>query len=245
MSNIKKYLGIFLLCLAVAVPFKLGLWQVERLAWKRDLLTDIADRQTLAEIPFSELMAKSLPEDQLMWRKVSLKTRPIKAPMLQLMSRTYEGEAGFHILGLVTTELGPLWVNWGWRPFTETEKWQNSILEDQALELSLLLRPLPKRGAFTPENNSEKRQYFSLEHGEQPRLYSDFDFMGQVVSPAAFFGDEAPKLVQISPDLPNNHRQYAVFWFTASFIIFCILLFYLYKVFTPFRLKRSDRMNKE
>lgn len=93
----------------------LGSWQLQRLAWKRDLIADVEARTTAAPVSLTEILA--LPEDERRYRPVAIEAVAM-GDRLAHVAGTYEGVSGFYVFSAVEVPSGGLVaVNHGFVPF--------------------------------------------------------------------------------------------------------------------------------
>lgn len=205
--------------LGFALLIGLGIWQVERLGWKEGL---IAQRQgALAAAPVA------LPTT--IEAAAALEFHPVRATgvfendrELYLNAQSVgRGEAGFDIVTPFRLGDGSvLLVN---RGFVPTEK--KSAETREAGEIAgataivglLRLPPDGKPSIFTPENDPARNSWF----------YVDVAAMAKAASVARvlpFYLDADaspnpggwPRGGQTVTDLPNNHLQYVITWFSLA-----------------------------
>ncbi|NBB15960.1 SURF1 family protein [Caulobacter sp. SLTY] len=66
--------------IALAILLWLGTWQMQRLAWKTDILTRIEAARTAAPVSIDDILRLKTAGQQVEWRKVRLECRPDTAP---------------------------------------------------------------------------------------------------------------------------------------------------------------------
>ena len=99
---------------AFAVLVGLGVWQLQRLAWKEAL---IAERQAQSALPPVALDDALAAGDQLDYRKVRVAGRFLHERELYLDGRTHKGQVGIHVLTPLQLADGrALLVDRGWAP---------------------------------------------------------------------------------------------------------------------------------
>jgi len=102
--------------LVAAVFVRLGIWQLDRLDERRTSNAIIADRRAAPAEDLQVLLA-SVPPDEVEYRPAFVSgTFDVRGEVL-VRSRTYLGEAGYHVVTPLVTEPGvAVLVNRGWVP---------------------------------------------------------------------------------------------------------------------------------
>jgi surfeit locus 1 family protein len=218
---------VFWVLLGVTLSFGLGLWQLERLEWKRALLAEM-DRQ-LASAPVA-LPARI--DDPAAWnyRPVTLNGVFAHDRTLILMSRIREGKNGVHLLTpLLRDGAPPVIVNRGWVPLDK----QDPALRPETLiagpvSVSGIARTPNPRGWMQPDNVPAANQWY----------WSDLAAMAQAIG----LGPLAPVIVEAGPNddadslpiggqtrlaIPNDHLEYAITWFSLGLVLLTIFGVYL------------------
>lgn len=206
--------------LALAILLGLGFWQLERKAWKDNLLATIAARTT--EQPVDLLGAYSATHEnelgfeymraKVRGRYVHDKERYFYAPDPQLGS-------GYHVytpLEIAGTT-AVVFVNRGFVPedLKDPAKRPQGQLDGE-VEVVGLLRAPGKKGTFTPDNDAKANLWFWRDYAG---LFASA-FTGEDRTPIAAFLDAEgaapggwPKGNATLVDLPNRHLEYALTWF--------------------------------
>jgi surfeit locus 1 family protein len=93
---------------AFAVLVSLGVWQMQRLAWKEDLLARIEAARTAPPVSLDEALSRPDPE----FARVGLVCRGLdRAPYVELQT-LLNGEAGVRLVSLCSTDI-PILVDRG------------------------------------------------------------------------------------------------------------------------------------
>ena len=90
------------------VLISLGLWQVERLAWKEEILADINMRLMADPVPLSPDVTEEADE----YTRVTVTGTPTGQELHVLVSGTEAG-TGYRVISRVETDLGPILVDLG------------------------------------------------------------------------------------------------------------------------------------
>jgi surfeit locus 1 family protein len=188
----------------------LGLWQVERLAWKTDLLKTIHDRMAQKPFPLPEKIA-----DPSAWeyRRVTLAGRYVSDHEFLVRPRTLDGKAGYHmIVPFMRASGGIVFVNRGWISddlLGKARRPSGFVSVEGIVEL-------PHKSAFTPENNPAKGEWYWPDLAAMAAAARVKDAAPVIVTVADRVPGVWPAGGQVRLDIPNDHKQYAVFWFTMA-----------------------------
>lgn len=220
-----------LLCLAAfAMLCGLGIWQLQRLEWKTEILqtldTELAKNpRELPVINYERL------SDTSEHTRIRIQGHLDTDKSIKLGPRTHEGKIGYHIYtpfifeGHKYKKTGPaILVNRGWVP----QDWQET--EQDWLEKPYTIRGLltfpPEKNNFTPENNPDEENWYSINTNEitKHRNLTKINPMILIYEDGNPEARAFPMPVQTRPNLNNNHLQYAIFWFAMAGILIVIFI---------------------
>ena len=111
-------------------------------------------------------------------------------------------------------------LNRGWIPFNKKNDKEINIIDEN--NIVGVLRKQIKANMFKPKNDISNNYWFTLNRED---LY---DFTGEKFSPYIIYlssKNEFPKTKLITANISNNHKKYAITWFSLAI---SILLIYLY-----------------
>ena len=200
--------------IALVILIALGSWQMYRMQWKAGL---IAEFETRAHAAPQDVMAIDV-ESPVRYQRVQVAGTWLHQHEVQLIGRTFEGTAGYHVITpLMLNDGRMVMINRGWvsqdyrmpdsRPFTQTS---------DPVTFEGIIRLPAQKGYFVPENNLEKDDWFTLSIGDIARYRSLDDTLITSFTVDALRGDGAHKLpigAAVDIALPNNHLQYALTWY--------------------------------
>lgn len=220
---------------ALLVLLGLGTWQLDRMSWKRDLLATMEDR--MAQPP---VMLPADIGDPTGWayRRVALSGRYLHAHELHLASRTYRGQAGYHLLTpLVRDDLpddaaGPrvVLIDRGWVPTgaLDPATRPDSRPEGPQTVTGIAREPLPQAW-MQPDNEPGNNVWFWI---DLPAIAAAAGLAPADLAPLTVERDadpEGPALPvggRTRLDLPNNHLEYAITWYSFALILMVIYILY-------------------
>lgn len=199
--------------LACAILTGLGIWQVQRLAWKTDLIARVEARLAAdpAPAPGPPDWAQ-LTEDRDEYRRVTLSGHYLPDRDTLVQAVTARG-AGFWVMTPFKTDKA--WTVLVNRGFVLADRRDDRALPDGPVAISGLLRLTQPDGAFLRSNDPAADRWFSRDVTAIAAA-RDLDGAAPYFVDADQTGDAQPigGLTVIS--FPNNHLQYALTWFAMA-----------------------------
>ncbi|MDO5641205.1 MAG: SURF1 family protein [Paracoccus sp. (in: a-proteobacteria)] len=192
----------------------LGLWQVERLSWKRDLIARVDARVHAAPIPWAE--AARMPPDLAEYRHVTLTGRFDHTRETLVQALTELG-GGFWVLTPLETADGAVLVNRGFVPpgYRDPARRAPGQIAGE-VTLTGLLRLSEPGGGFLRRNDPEGGRWFSRDTAAIAKA------RGISAAPCFMDADARPNpggwplggLTVIA--FRNTHLSYALTWFILA-----------------------------
>ena len=193
----------------------LGTWQIYRLQWKVDLISEINNGLNSEPVFYSNTNIKN-------YQKVKFSGIFDFEKQIYLYSLNNKGKPGYDIvtpLKINSNEI--LLINRGW--IQKDQKNNKDINKIESNSYEGILKKITKPNPFKPDNDIENNIWYSL------KLTDLEDFTGYKLSNfVLFLQNNQNNLVEnkiVSPDLPNNHLKYALTWYSVAL---SILLYFLY-----------------
>ena len=194
----------------------LGTWQVQRLGWKSDLISEYNNNFEKQPVTIDEVLKDSL---NYKFRKVLVKGEFDNDKEIQLIGKTYEGNAGYHIITPFFLENNKIiYINRGWVPkkYIKKESRGFSLISGET-EIIGLIRMPQKKGYFVPENEPDNGFWFTIKPNE-------FNKHLDISAEYSFYIDELtldeklkiPMPANGTIRVPNNHLQYAITWYSLA-----------------------------
>ncbi|MDX2103229.1 MAG: SURF1 family protein [Alphaproteobacteria bacterium] len=216
----------------VVLTVVLGTWQVQRLTWKQGLIEARARAVAAPPIPVPERVT---PEQEFV--RTAVRGTFDHARELHLIGRAYRDRPGLHIITpLILEGGGVVLVNRGWVPNAARDPGQRAAGQSaEPVTVTGLIRLGSQRTWMQPENEPARNNWF----------YVDVAAMAL----ATGYGDVRPFLIdadatpnpgglpiggQTRLDLPNNHLQYALTWYS-----FGLTLVVIYGIWVRRRLREQ------
>lgn len=202
----KRSILVVLALLATLAFVALGVWQVERRAWKLDLIARVESRVHAAPVPLAAARGEE-------YRRVTLSGTFLNDRATLVQALTERG-AGFWLLTPLRTPQGIVLVNRGFVPSDQRGKARRWRGPDRAVTVTGLLRLTEPKGGFLRTNDPVADRWYSRDVTAIARARA----LGPV---APFFvdADATPNpgaypiggltVVRFN----NNHLVYALTWF--------------------------------
>ena len=211
---------------ALAALIALGTWQVERLHWKEGL---IAARAAALAAPPIELPASLDAARGLEFRRVRVSGVFDYAHEVPVNATERDsGKAGdLLVTPLRRADGPPVLVERGWIPWDLRDPATRAAGNPPGtVEVEGLLRiPDGKPSWFVPDNDPTRNQWFYIDPAAMGRAASAPDVLpfyveaGPAPNPGGY-----PLGGQAHTDLPNNHLQYAITWYSLAAVLVVIYL---------------------
>ena len=210
---------LFPLILGIAgcgVLLGLGFWQVDRLAWKEEILADINGRLTAPPRPFNLFVNEASDE----YSRVTVRGTPTGEELHVLVSGTEAG-TGYRVISKVQTNLGSIMVDQGLLAI------DNKSAEPLVTEMQItgtLLWP-DDQNAQTPAPDLDANIWFARNVAAMSGALDTQPFM--IVATSATPAD--PRITPLpvnTSTIKNDHFEYAVTWFLLAFV-WAIMSMYL------------------
>lgn len=231
------------LCICFFLLFSaLGIWQVQRLNWKTNLITSVNQRVHLAPI-------KAPQKDQ--WADVTFEKNEYQPVVITgklltdkniLVTATAQNTTGYWVLTpLQTADNTMIFINRGFIPMdernnfqhseqshTNTSSQQDSTTNPEQITIIGLLRMSEKNGFFPRKNNPDKNVWYTR---DLPAMAKKLGL--STVAP--YFIDARKTSPQTNLpvagltiiDFRNNHLVYTITWFILAAGVFGAFLFLL------------------
>lgn len=222
--------------IGLAILIGLGVWQLNRLEWKQDVIAKIEERSSGAPITLDEALALARKGEDPDYYRVRVEGRFDHAHERHLYAIS-DGKPGWHVITPLRTQDELVFVDRGFVP--ESLKEPASRLPGQiegTVTVTGLVRKPEGPGPFTPDNEPEANRWF------WPDLYSMLEsiYPTATIEPPPFFLEMEksevpggwPKGGQTRLDIPNNHLQYALTWFALAL---CLAVIYAVYVWSAYR----------
>jgi len=198
----------------IAILVSLGTWQLRRLEWKQDVLSEIEARIAAPPVPFAQAEGPYAPV---------YATGILGGPELHVLVSRKQIGAGYRIIQALETEQGRIMVDRGFVPVAQVD----TPRPTQTLSVTGNLHAPQDRNSSTPENDVEANIWFARDVtqmaevlGTQPVLLIARSDTGQGVDP----------MPVATESIPNDHLQYAMTWFSLAVVWLGMTLYLLWRI---------------
>lgn len=209
--------------ISLVILGSLGTWQLKRLAWKTNLLAQIEAQGELPAQDFEQYQSalNKGEMDALIFRKTKLSGTFDHDAAIHIYPRLYDEQQGFHVITPLNTDFGVILVNRGW-----VKTGEDYHKPADTVELTGQFRKPDRKNMFTPPNDVEKNMHYWLDYAAFK--IADLPAITIYQSPIEITTQNAemPFAVDLPTNIPNNHQQYAFFWFAMALILVVIYIMY-------------------
>jgi surfeit locus 1 family protein len=191
----------------------LGSWQIVRLNWKLNLISEI--ESSLIKPPVE--LIKNQNKNFL---KIKTSGEIDYDKQIYLYNLNEDGKPGFEVINPILIDTKNYLVNRGWIQFDKKGKLEINNADEK--KIIGILKKQNKANLFKPENDIIKNYWFTLNRDD---IYA---YTGKNFSEYIIYLDgnyQVPKPKKINANITNNHKKYAITWFSLAI---SILLLYLY-----------------
>lgn len=229
---------------AVLAMLGLGTWQVERLHWKQELIQRVHARMGAAPVPLPASIANP---DDFDLRPVTVTGRLLNDRAMLVLARPRQGQMGYEVVTpLQRTDGGPpVLVNRGWVAMDRREARRDGPAGEVTVR-GVTRVPVPP-GWMQPDNRPGAEVWTRTDPPAMaaaaglpavaPVVVEALPGQAPAGQPAPTSrtspGDVLPAGIEPRVELPNNHLQYAVTWYSLA-----ATLLVIYVVFH--RRRRTD-----
>jgi len=197
----------------ILILLSLGFWQIYRLNWKLELIEQIENSLKNDPVELSNVEKKN-------YLRIKTSGDIDFDKQIYLYNLNDAGKPGFEVINPIKIGDENYLMNRGWIPFEKKDLPEINLVDQNQIVGTLMLQTKPS--TFKPENDIEKNYWFTLNREDISK------FTGRNFSEYVIYlnGDyKIPKPRVITAKISNNHKKYAITWFSMAI---SILLIYLY-----------------
>lgn len=198
----------------ILVFIGLGSWQLVRLNWKLDLISKI--EQSLKKDPVNINQV-----DRKNFVRIIASGKIDYDKQIYLYNLNDEGKPGFEVINPIVVENENYLINRGWIPFEMKDN--DELYSFEQSNFTGTLRLQPRANIFKPENDINNNYWFTLNR-EDIFKYTGKEFSEYLIYLGGNY--EVPKPKKITANISNNHKKYALTWFSLAISIFLIYLYF-------------------
>ena len=208
-----KFLFSVFIIFFIFVFVALGTWQIIRLNWKNNLILEIENSLKNPPVQLSQ-------SNQQNYLKIKTSGRVDFEKQIYFYNLNDSGTPGFEVLNPILIDGENYLLNRGWIPFEKKDTPEINILDQNNIEGTL--KTQGRKNIFKPDNDIKENYWFSLNREDISK------FTGKEFSKYIIYLDgnyQFPRPKKITANISNNHKKYAMTWFSLAI---SILLLYLY-----------------
>ena len=191
----------------------MGSWQIIRLNWKNNLILEIESSLKKPPVQLSETNLTN-------FLKIKTSGSIDFDKQIYLYNLNENGTPGFEVINPIIIDSKNYLINRGWIPFKKKDT--EEIYDFDENNIIGILKSQGRKNIFKPDNDIKENYWFSLDREDI------FEFTGKKFSNYIIYLDgnyQFPKPKKITANISNNHKKYAITWFSLAI---SILLLYLY-----------------
>ena len=208
-----KFLFSVFVYFIILVLLSLGSWQLYRLNWKLNLISEIEN--SLKNDPVE--LSKS---DKKNYLRIKTSGQIDFDKQIYLYNLNKSGKPGFEVINPILIGNENYLINRGWISFDQKDQSEINFVNEDKIIGTLKLQT--KASIFKPENDIEKNYWFTLNRDDVFK-YTGKNFSNFIIYLNGDYKTPEPKV--ITANISNNHKKYAITWFSMAI---SILLIYLY-----------------
>ena len=208
-----KFLFSVFVYFIILTLLSLGFWQIYRLNWKLELIEQIENSLKNDPVELSNIEKKN-------YLRIKTSGDIDFDKQIYLYNLNDAGKPGFEVINPIKIGDENYLVNRGWIPFEKKDLPEINLIDQNQIVGTLMLQTKPS--TFKPENDIEKNYWFTLDR-EDILKFTGRNFSEYVIYLNADY--KIPKPRVITAKISNNHKKYAITWFSMAI---SILLIYLY-----------------
>ena len=188
------------------ICFSLSIWQVKRLEWKKNLISNIEKAYNSDSININMLTGDL---KNFKFKNVYLEGIFINEKSMFLGPRVNKDQVGYHLISPFLLKDG--------RYILTNRGWLKEIIKIKEQKKEYLIKGILKesdiKNVFTPKNNMEKNLWFYIST-KQMSEFSEIKLVDNIFVDL-IESNPSDKLTIINSSIPkivNNHLQYAITW---------------------------------
>jgi surfeit locus 1 family protein len=218
---------------AFLIMIGLGVWQLQRMEWKNDLIERLQTRMTMAPLDAQGVGADPKAAE---YRKVRLTGTFLHDKELHLLARSLNRNVGLQVVTPLRLETGEVVLfNRGWVPEQlkdPARRTEGQVPGVVTVEGIVRLSEAEVKSWFIPDNKPERNVWLTVDVAtmrrtaglaEAPVLKADQWF---VAADAAANPGGFPIGGQTRVNLPNDHLQYSITWFLLALSLVGVYIAY-------------------
>jgi surfeit locus 1 family protein len=207
--------------LGTAILLGLGVWQLQRMAWKEGVIAEIDARIALPPVALPETPSEAADE----YLAVQVKGRFLPGE-IHVFTSSLERGAGYRVISPFQTETRVILVDRGF--VRQTKKDEDRAAPGTEI-IGNLLWPNEVDPSFTPDPNLETNTWFARDLPVMAKHFNSAPIL--VVLRQSPQGENAISPWPVnSADISNTHLQYAITWLLMALGWFGMTGYWLWRI---------------
>ena len=209
-----KFLFSVFIIFFIFVFIALGTWQIIRLNWKNNLILEIENSLKNSPVQLSQSNQKN-------YLKIKTSGSVDFEKQIYLYNLNDSGTPGFEVFNPIIINNENYLLNRGWIPFEKKNMPEINILDQN--NIFGILKTQGRKNIFKPDNDIKENYWFSLNREDILK------FTGKKFSKYIIYLDgnyQFPRPIKITANISNNHKKYAMTWFSLAISIFLLYLYF-------------------
>ena len=184
-----------------------------RLSWKLDLINQIENSLKIDPVELQNVAKKN-------YLRIKTSGQIDFEKQIYLYNLNETGKPGFEVINPIKIGNEDYLINRGWISFDQKNKPEINVVDQKNIIGTLMLQS--KSSSFKPKNEVDKNYWFTLDR-EDILKFTGKNFSKYIIYLNGNYENPRPRV--ITAKISNNHKKYAITWFSMAI---SILLIYLY-----------------
>ncbi len=184
-----------------------------RLSWKLDLINQIENSLKIDPVELQNVEKKN-------YLRIKTSGQIDFEKQIYLYNLNENGKPGFEVINPIKVGNEDYLINRGWISFDQKNKPEINVVDQKNIIGTLMLQS--KSSSFKPKNEVDKNYWFTLDR-EDILKFTGKNFSKYIIYLNGNYENPRPRV--ITAKISNNHKKYAITWFSMAI---SILLIYLY-----------------
>ena len=184
-----------------------------RLSWKLDLINQIENSLKIDPVELQNVEKKN-------YLRIKTSGQIDFEKQIYLYNLNESGKPGFEVINPIKIGNEHYLINRGWISFDNKNKPEINVVDQKNIIGTLMLQS--KSSSFKPKNEVDKNYWFTLDR-EDILKFTGKNFSKYIIYLNGNYENPRPRV--ITAKISNNHKKYAITWFSMAI---SILLIYLY-----------------
>ena len=195
----------------------LGFWQLYRLGWKLDLINQIENSLKIDPVELQNVEKKN-------YLRIKTSGQIDFEKQIYLYNLNETGKPGFEVINPIKIGNEDYLINRGWISFDKKNKPEINVVDQKNIIGTLMLQS--KSSSFKPKNEVDKNYWFTLDR-EDILKFTGKNFSKYIIYLNGNYENPRPRV--ITAKISNNHKKYAITWFSMAISILLIYLYFIKK----------------